>query len=91
MHYLVQFNVKQFALFCTALYIYIYIYKESDIVKKMKGTFDNYFLGCTFVFAIAAVFDPRTNLEFVRYSFRYLYGDSPEKHMVIENALGDIF
>ena len=27
----------------------------------------------------------------MRYSFRYLYGDSTEKHTVIENALGDIF
>ena len=57
----------------------------------MKGRFDNYFLGCTFVSSIAAVFDPRTNLEFVRNSLRYLYGDCTEKHTVIEDALCDIF
>ena len=56
----------------------------------MKGTFDNYFLGYTFVSAIVAVFDPRTNLEFVCYLFRYLYGDSTEK-TVIHDALGYIF
>ena len=57
----------------------------------MNGTFDNCFLGCTFVSAIAAVFDPRTNLEFVRYSFKYLYCDSTVKHTVIDDAFGDIF
>ena len=57
----------------------------------MKGTFDNYFLGYTFVSAIVAVFDPRTNLEFVCYLFRYLYGDSTEKHTVIDDALGNNF
>ena len=57
----------------------------------MKWTFDNYFLGCTYVSAIAAVFDPGTNLEFVHYSLRYLYGDCTEKHTVIDDALGDIF
>ena len=30
-------------------------------------------------------------MEFVRYSFRYLYGDSTEKHTVIDDALGSIF
>ena len=65
--------------------------KESDIVKKMKGTFDNNFLGCNFVPTIAAVFDPRTNLEFMCYSSKYLYGDSIEKHTVIEDGLDYIF
>ena len=60
-------------------------------MKKMKRKFDNYFLGYTFVSTIAAEFDPRTNFEFVRYSFWYLYGDSIEKHTVIDDALGDIF
>ena len=57
----------------------------------MKWTFDNNFLCCTFVSAIAAVFDPRTNLEFVHYSFRYLYGDCIEKLTMIEDAFGDVF
>ena len=65
--------------------------KESDIVKKMKGTFDDNFLGCNFVPTIAAVFDPRTNLDFVYDYFRDLYGDSTEKHTKIDDALGDIF
>ena len=79
--------------FIMIFYIYgsLLQWQESDIVKKMKGTFDNYFVHCAFVSAIAAVFDPRTNLDFVHFSFRDLYGDSTKKHTEIDDALGDIF
>ena len=66
-------------------------WQESYIVKKMKATFDKYFDCCIFVSAIAAVFDPRTNLEFVHYSFRYLYGDGARKLTLIKDALSHTF
>ena len=50
-------------------------WKESNMAKKMRATFTMYFGRCTFVYAIAAVFDPRTNLEFVHYTLRGLYRD----------------
>ncbi|KAK7827956.1 putative ac transposase [Quercus suber] len=64
---------------------------DSDIAEKMRRTFDKYFGRSTFVSAIAAVFDPRTNLEFVHYSFRDLCGDDTKKCRVIDDAISHIF
>ncbi|XP_065619975.1 zinc finger BED domain-containing protein RICESLEEPER 1-like [Quercus suber] len=65
--------------------------RESDIAKKMGMTFAPYFDFCTLVPAMAAVFDPRTNLKFVHYCFRYLYGDCTKLPTVIDGALSHMF
>ncbi|XP_030940016.1 zinc finger BED domain-containing protein RICESLEEPER 1-like [Quercus lobata] len=62
-----------------------------SVAKKMSETFDKYFDYCTSVSAIAAVFDPRTKLDFVHYSFTELYGGHTKKYLLIDDALGHIF
>nr|POE70365.1 zinc finger bed domain-containing protein ricesleeper 2 [Quercus suber] len=62
-----------------------------SVAKKMSETFDKYFDYCTSVSAIAAVFDPRTKLDFVHYSFTELYGGHTKKFLLIDDALGHIF
>ena len=62
-----------------------------SVAKKMSETFDKYFDYCTSVSAIAAVFDPRTKLDFVHYSFTELYGGHTKKNLLIDDALGHIF
>ena len=62
-----------------------------SIAKKMRVTYDKYFDYCTFVSGIAAVFDPRTKLDFVHYSFKELYGSCAMKYLAIDDALGHIF
>ncbi|XP_050258832.1 zinc finger BED domain-containing protein RICESLEEPER 2-like [Quercus robur] len=57
----------------------------------MSETFDMYFDYCTSVSAIAAVFDPRTKLDFVHYSFTELYGGHTKKYLLIDDILGHIF
>ena len=65
--------------------------QESDIAKKMGITFAPYFDFYSHVSAVAAVFDPRTNLKFVHYCFRYLYGDCTKLPTLIDGALSRMF
>ncbi|KAL4632270.1 hypothetical protein ACB092_04G037900 [Castanea dentata] len=73
------------------IYGSLHKWQKSDISKKMIGTFDKYFDCCTFVSAIAAVFDPRTNWNFLHFSFEALYGKDTKKHKAIGDALSHIF
>ena len=65
-------------------------WQESDIVKKMKENFHRYFDVVVFVYAIVGVFDPRTKLDFVKYSFEQL-GIFQDCWKRIHSNLDDVF
>ncbi|KAK9997355.1 hypothetical protein SO802_022041 [Lithocarpus litseifolius] len=66
-------------------------WQESDIVKKMKEAFRWCFDDMSFVYAIVAVFNPRTKLDFVEYSCEQYSGDISEHWRTLSVALGNMF
>nr|POF25057.1 zinc finger bed domain-containing protein ricesleeper 2 [Quercus suber] len=71
------------------------IYDISGSLIKWQGS-DITKLGCFFydlkyVYAIVAVLDPRTKLDFVQYSFEQFYGDNSEHWRMLSVTLGNMF
>ena len=79
--------------FSMIFYIYgsLHQCQESDIVKKMKENFYSHFHKMSFVYAIVAVFDPRTKLDFVEYSFEQYSGDNSVHWGMLSEFLGNMF
>ena len=82
--------------FCKIFDIYgsLNQWKGSDITHKMIEKLDWYFDDMSYVYAIVAVFDPRTKLDFVKYSFEQFNNGDTSEHGRLPNvdlALGNIF
>ena len=64
---------------------------KSDIVNKMFSNFYPYFDILSFVYAIVAVFDPRTKLDFVEYSFKQYSFSLSERWTMLNAVLDNLF
>ncbi|XP_074281702.1 zinc finger BED domain-containing protein DAYSLEEPER-like [Silene latifolia] len=64
----------------------------SNLAKKMKSEYDEYWESYCTVLAFAIVFDPRYKFDFVKFSFERMYGaGAEEKYVHIYNQLDTLF
>ncbi|KAK9997349.1 hypothetical protein SO802_022035 [Lithocarpus litseifolius] len=62
-----------------------------SIADRMRVRFDSYCIQLTRVSAVAAVFDPRTKLDFVHFSLKDLYGEGTATYSTIKDDIVQIF